>query len=190
MAGIVRAIQNDIDHSRFYVNLSQDSRILCQDENVKILEVKSTKITDRHKWQCSFNQVDYNSLSKVGSLARIILNDDFLTYPHLCRKTSKYDYSSIDYIDLLQSRYVNVHTEEEMLQYELANQLADALIRVYVDEPAHIGLLIGWIGKEEFYRDAILKRMIQPRKSEAALYFATSLRNGKNIDCFPTLFNT
>lgn len=186
---IARAIQKDIDHSRFYVNLSQDARILCQNENVKIVEVKSTKIIDRHKRQCSFNRGDYNDLLKVGSLVRAILNDDFLTYPHLCRTTSITDYSVDDYIDFLQSRNVNVHNEEEMLQYELANQVADAFVRVYIDEEAHIGLLMGWIDKERFYNSATFKRMPQWGKSELALYFATSLRNGKTIDCFPTLFN-
>lgn len=187
--GIVRAIQNDIFQSSYYVRLSQRTKNLCRDENVKILEVKSTKIIDRHKRQCAFNPGDYDDLLKVKSLVRIILNDDYLTYPHLCRKTTDDYYSATDYIELLQSRFIEVRNEEEMRLYELSEQLADAFVRIYIDEVAHIGFIVGWIDKQSFYNNAIIKRMAQRGKSESALYFATSLNNGKSIDCFSTLFN-
>lgn len=186
--GIVGAIRQDITNSQTYVRLSQHSINLCQSENVKILEVKSTKIAGRHKSQCLFGQGDYNNISKVTKLSEVILNDDFLTYPHFCRRTSNNNYCTNDYIRLLQSKHIDVNSEEEMRQFEISQQLADVFVRVYLDEAEHIGLLVGWIDKHSFYQNAVIKRMPQYGKSELALYFATSLRNGNNLDCFPTLF--
>lgn len=187
---IVEAIRYDITNSDRYVNLSQNTRTLCQRENVKIIEVKSTKIADRHKRSCLFNRGDYNNLSKVAALSRVILNDDFLTYPHLCRSTPMSNFSVNDYIRWLQSKGINVNSEEGMRRFEMLNQTADVFVRVYVDEMEQAGLLMGWIDKESFYRNAVIKKMPKPGKSEAALYFATSLRNGNNLDNFPALFNT
>lgn len=189
IANTVNSIRNDITASSDrFVRLSANSRNLCHRENVKIIEIKSTKITDRHKRQCSFFQGDYNDHEKVTNLSRVILNDDFLAYPHFCRSTAKNDFSVNDYINLLQSKRINVNNEEEMRSFEITQQLADVFVRVYVDEAEHAGLLIGWTDKKNFYQNAVIKKMPQYGKSELALYFAASLRTGYILDCFPALF--
>ncbi len=186
---IVRSVQRDIARSDRYVRISQETRALCRDENVKILEVKSTKITDRHKKQCKFNVSRNSDLPKVNALAEVILDDDYLTYPLFCRKTTKDDYSVNDYIELLRSRSIRVWDEAGMRRFETSAQLADAFVRVYVDEAANVGFVVGWIDKRRFYDNAVIKKMPQRGKSELALYFAASLRTGCDIDDFSDLFN-
>ncbi len=191
IGSVTASVRNDITNTvGRYVSLSAETISLCRRENVKIIEVKSTQITYRHKSKCSFVRGGYRDIAQTAKLADIILGDDFLAYPHLCRSSLQHSFSEADYISLLRSRGINVSGVGEMLQYERANQTADAFVRVYIDEGERVGLIMGWIDRDSFYTAPVLKKMWQRGKSELAVYFAVSLRRGYNIDSFRELFGS
>jgi len=136
------------------------------------VEVKSTRITERHKKN---GEVDL----------AIIKRDDFLTYPSAIRKSYKY-YNLSSYADLLiQNGKINIPYGADKVsiarQYE-KQFMTDFYIRVYIDENVKTGFIMGFITKDIFIENAVLKRMYQKNKSELPLYLATPISNGKSVD--------
>lgn len=139
---------------------------------VYTVEVKSTRITERHKRN---GEVDL----------AIIKRDDFLTYPSAIRKSYK-DYSLSSYADLLiQNGKIHVPSGEDKVsvvrKYE-KQFMTDFYVRVYIDEKENKGYIMGFITKELFIKKAVLKRMYQKNKSELPLYLATPISNGESVD--------
>lgn len=187
---IVKAIQKDIlAATGDYVKISKATRSLCKSRNVKIVEVKSTKITDRHKTGAGFNG-DYTNRQAVETLLKqIIQEDDFLCYPLYKRKETREHYSVEDYCREVKARckvlagFEGKKLQEKVIAFEKESQLSDLFVRVYLDEDACKGFLLGWIKKEDLYDETVcFKRMAQKGKSEYALYWAKSLTCLQKMD--------
>lgn len=186
---VVQSIQSDIrtSYGRF-VKISEATRTLCKREKVKIVEVKSTKIANRHK-QRGFSNDYSDDVSVTGLSDYIVKNDDFLCYPLLKRKEAREDYTVVDYCIEYQQKnpqFADLHGKillERVLKDECRKQLCDIFVRVYVDEIYKRGLALGWITKEQMYSgDVKLKRMKQEGKSEQALYWAKRLTNLRKME--------
>lgn len=179
---VVNAIQSDIGNSLSkFVIISDRTRKLCEEEGVKFVEVKSTKVAARHKPVASNVGDDYSDPSWLKRLAGKILCDDFLAYPSKCRSTSLENFNISDYAEILIKKGIPVGNYGDILSFETAHQLCDIFVRIYLDEPARAAFLVGWIDKYSFYKNAVLKKMPQFRKSELALYFAVPLMNRRNF---------
>lgn len=144
-------------------------------KHIYITEVKSTRITDRHKDHVG--NVDIDKL----------LNDDFLEYPKYLRVDRYNQINNFkDYIEFSKKYRGFIcksesTCEEDIKKIETAN-MRHIYIRVYIDEATRAGYIIGCINMQEFIKKSVLKKMKQFNKSEMALYLATSLRNGVDID--------
>lgn len=93
VAPIELAIQNDISSTpNKFVRLSEYTRRLCRQNNVKIVEVKSTKIRESLKEDSGFNG-DYDNQTEVIKLIDEIKRcDDVFCYPHYKRSDTDENY--------------------------------------------------------------------------------------------------
>ncbi len=180
---VVVSIQNDIRAATGRnVRISEYTRRLCKTNGIKIVEVKSTKIGERHIEGAGFNG-DYEDDESVAALVdRIIQDDDFLCYPAYKRREERIDYSIEDYCNEVRANntwltaFSGTELRDRIVAHECSKQLCDLFVRVYIDEIAQKGFIIGWIRKEELYSgDVQFKRMIKRDKSECALYWAKRL---------------
>lgn len=180
---IIEAVQNDISHTvNQFVRLSEYTRDLCKDMNVKIAEVKSTQIREKLKHNAGFMD-NYDDIDSVRKLARIIRRtDDVFCYPYFKRSEMSLDYSLNDYCKYVKTIEPLVRTldgadlKKGVIDLERQKQCCDIFIRVYVDKNAQKGFIIGWMQRERLLDYAVnLKKMFQPNKSEKALYFAKNL---------------
>lgn len=132
---------------------------MISDLGIKIVEIKSTRVTQRHK--------NYRG----DIVFEKILMDDFLTYPKYLRNsediTTKEKYYS----------YCKMKNSNYDLKEELSN-MSDIYIRVYMDDNQKKGFIIGYIDKYTFFNNMQLKKMEKFRKSERALYWAVNLKKG------------
>lgn len=193
---IVASIQRDIDNTpNKFIHLSEYTRRLCKDANVKIAEVKSTQIREDLKRNSGFsgNYEDGNEVRKL--INEIKSKDDIFCYPYFTRSVSSRDYSMEDYCQLAkqQENSLNPFTGEKLrkmvLELEVIHQCCDVFIRVYLDLMAKRGFIIGWLGKEHLLDYEVrLKRMPKRGKSENALYFTKKLSEVEGIDTLPELF--
>lgn len=173
---VVDAVRRDIDRSpSINVVISCETRDLIKREGIKIVEVKSTKIAERHK-PALFNGIrDYKNGFWVKEIAKRILRDDFLAYPSKCRKTPSRFFTMNDYARILKAEGVDVGDSDDIRRFETEQQICDTFVRIYLDETAMVAFLVGWIDKNSFYQNADIKKMPQKDKSELALYFAVPL---------------
>ena len=144
---------------------------------IYITEIKSTRITSRLK---NNDKVDTNK----------ILNDDFLEYPRFIRYDKNNQINNLqDYLAFVNNDKDkrSTYNEKTLREIEMEN-MRHIYVRVYIDTEYKIAYIIGIIGRGVFMKTMIIKKMIQHNKSEKALYWATSLRNGENIDILSKLF--
>lgn len=193
---IEMSIRNDIASTQNqFVKLSEYTRRLCKDLNVKIAEVKSTKIREDLKKRASFKN-DYEDEEAIRRLVNIIkCTDDVFCYPHYKRSEINQEYSIADYcryVKSLEPSLVNYEGEElrrKVIDMEAEKQCCDVFIRVYLDTSADKGIVIGWMQRERLLDYAVhLKRMYQFGKSERALYFAKNLQETESIERIPEIF--
>lgn len=185
VAAVRRDITNSLDEA---VRLSEHTRQLCQAANVKIAEIKSTKIRESLKEAAGFRG-DYTDEASVTRLLRTIRNtDDVFCYPHYKRSEAA-EYSQGDYCNMVKARepslgeYRGELLKSKVMETEAEKQCCDIFIRVYLDLQANRGFVIGWMQKEVLLDDkACFKRMPQPGKSEKALYFAKKLSQTEGMD--------
>lgn len=159
---------SESDYGKVSVELLSD---LTRNQ-IYTIEVKSTRINDRHKRN---GKVDLATIKR----------DDFLTYPSAIRKSIK-DYTFSGYADLLvQTGKISVPSGSEKVniarKYE-KQFMMDFYVRVYIDEQTKTGYIMGFISKNQFIKNAVLKRMFKKNKSELPLYLATPISYGKSID--------
>ncbi len=187
---IVEAVRNDISSTMDkYVHLSQHTRQLCKEMNVKIVEVKSTKIRDSLKKEADFED-NYNNADAVRRLANTIKDtDDVFCYPYFKRSEARKNYSFEDYCNYVKSlvpslrSYEGEELRKKVIDLEVEKQSSDVFIRVYLDTLIKKGFVIGWIQRERLLDyDVLFKRMYQPNKSEKALYFTKSLRETDSLE--------
>ena len=188
---IISSIQRDIAQSPSrFVQLSGDTRALCEAAGVKIVEVKSTKIRQNLKYNAHFTG-DYDDAGQVQNLInQIKKTDDIFCYPHYKRSESREPYTLSEYCQYVKSLepeladYTWNRLKHKVIELEAAKQVIDIFIRVYLDEVNQRGFVIGFIKKEDLLDDAVVfKRMSKPNKSEKALYFAKKLEKTQGIDC-------
>lgn len=162
-------IQNYMNYSN--AKFSDDIKIKFQNNHVNICEIKSTRISNR--------LIDENNNINFDKL----LNDDFLTYPKLTRKSTIS--KSSEYLDFF-SKKLNL-TKEQLISEEEKN-LLHWYFRVYIHEKNEIGkadvYLIGVIPGIDFINNLHIKKMSKENKSEAALYLSVPLKNGYSLNYF------
>lgn len=194
IGSVIAAIQEDIARCERYVRLSRSTRELCRRNRVKIVEVKSTQIRFGQKRNAGFSD-DYSDDKSVAGLAEeIIGSDDFLTYPHYCRKTEKADFDMTDYCRIAQGYDICLRgiEKEELTRRVICSERnfqSDIFIRVYLDRYFQKGMVIGWLDRERFFDDGVvIKKMPKQGKSEKAVYFARSLTNARAMRDIAEIF--
>jgi len=151
--------------------MSDNTKELLKNLKIYTMEIKSTRIANRHKENGAINY-------------QVILNDDFLAYPKFYRKVP----SDIEinnwhkYLNhCISNSRVQPNTDLTTLQEIELNNMYDFYARVYVEQindnlfDIHI---MGYITKQDFIKNSVIKRMPQCGKSEQALYIATQIENG------------
>lgn len=171
-----KKINQEIKNSQ-YGKISDTLKNNLEKNEIYTVEIKSTRITGRHK---------KNNSSKKQIIENILLNDDFLDYPkHL--RTDKYNniHSINDYINFCKKNK-NLICEENNCENKIREiekkNMKYYYIRIYIDEVDKIAYIIGFIDKDFFSRNFNIKHMSRKAKSEKALYLAASLKHAKNID--------
>ena len=191
------SIQNDITNTpNQFVRLSEYTRRLCKDRNVKIVEIKSTKIRDSLKRDSGFNG-NYDDQVEVLKLVNEIKRcDDVFCYPHFKRSDTAINYSIDDYCQYVKRQdesLANLNGEQlrrRVIDLEVIHQCSDIFIRVYLDQEAKRGFVIGWMQREKLLDYAVLfKKMVQRNKSERALYFAKKLTEVEGLDLLQRVFD-
>lgn len=167
----IKKINNDVVNSPVGA-LSKSTKRFLIDSKIYTLEIKSTRIRNRH-------------CDSTGSISlEKVITDDFLTYPKFFRSVPE----SISINNWQQYRKYCIAKQKicesitlEMLQNIELENMYDYYARVYVNELGNDKFdvfIIGYIGKETFIKKSVVKRMQQNGKSERAIYIATSLKNG------------
>ena len=155
--------------------ISNNTKEFLKNLKIYTMEIKSTRITNRHKEKDTINY-------------QAILNDDFLTYPKFYRKVpSEIEINNWDrYLDYcISNSRVQPDIDLTILQEIELNNMYDFYARVYVDQindnlfDIHI---MGYITKQDFIKNSVIKRMPQYGKSEQALYITTQIRNGTKFN--------
>lgn len=190
------SIQNDISKTpNQIVRLSAYTRRLCKEANVKIVEVKSTKIRDAQKKNSGFNG-NYDDQNEVIKLINEIKRcDDIFCYPHFKRSDISEAYSMKDYCQYVKCQEASLanlkgeQLRQRVIDLEVAHQCSDVFVRVYLDQEAKRGFVIGWMQREQLLDYTVsLKKMVQKNKSEMALYFAKNLTEVEGIDLLYQVF--
>lgn len=155
--------------------ISDKLKSKCLKNKVFLVEIKSTRVTNRHK----------NSDGNV--IIETILKDDFLEYPKFIRVDINNDINSFsDYINFVKKnkgfKCAKEYSCEEDIKLEEKMNMRHIYIRVYIDEITKIAYIIGCISMKNFANTMILKKMKQFNKSELALYLSTPLKNGVDIN--------
>ncbi|WP_107946103.1 hypothetical protein [Campylobacter concisus] len=169
----IDAINTDAINNR-NGTMSNDTKKFLKENNIFTMEIKSTRITDRHK--------------KNGILDfQTILNDDFLAYPKFYRKIpNDIQVNSWDQYRnfcIGNNRIDSSVTLDKLKCIEFEN-MYDYYARVYVEQINNNSFdiyIIGHISKQNFIKNSVIKHMPQYNKSEQALYIATAINNGLNI---------
>jgi hypothetical protein len=166
---------NDEVTSSAYGSITDELKQECLKNRIYICEIKSTKITQRHKTPSG--EINFNT----------ILNDDFLSYPKYLRidKTNSIK-NIIDYINYVNNRFNSNNRIDDILKIEFKN-MSHIYIRVYIDELHKKAYIIGMISANSFIDNLVIKHMPQYNKSESALYLATKIRNGVAINLLSRL---
>ena len=155
--------------------ISNNTKEFLKNFKIYTMEIKSTRITNRHKEKDTINY-------------QAILNDDFLAYPKFYRKVpSEIEINNWDrYLDYcISNSRVQTDIDLTILQEIELNNMYDFYARVYVGQISNNLFdihIIGYITKQNFIKNSVIKRMPQYGKSEQALYIATQIRNGTKFN--------
>lgn len=153
----VDKINNDIQDN--LIKLSRSTRAFLQNNYISIVEIKSTKISDKIK---------NSSNNMQQSLQRILKQNHFLTYPSKCRYSVK---------DLSLQEYFQGSSSE--LYEQEKHDKANIHIHCYTDN--NTVYIMGFIFCHEFFEQPLLTRFYLKNKSEYALYFGRILETGHSI---------
>lgn len=171
---IIEKINSEITAGDKWGKISDELKLKCYKEHIFITEIKSTRVGNRHK--------NYDSSINLDAL----LKDDFLEYPKYLRKDA-YDsiHSYKEYVNFCKKYRGFICKSDDCvsdIQKEELLNMRHLYIRIYIDESNLTAYLIGCISNKTFINNSVIKKMPQKEKSELALYIATPLINGVNID--------
>lgn len=151
--------------------LSQNTKDLLRQSQIHTMEIKSTRITNRHK---NNSEISFDK----------IINDDFLAYPKFARKISSHIQinSWEQYHNFcIENHKISPNIDLITLKNIEFENMYDFYARIYVEQldlNVFDIYLIGYITKQDFIEKSTIKRMPQYQKSEQSLYIATKLKNG------------
>lgn len=170
----INAINKEVEDNQ-YGKISDGLKNKLHQNKIYIVEVKSTRVSEQRHFVA--NKIDLDKL----------LEDDFLEYPKYLR-VDKFDTMNnmgayIDFCKKYRSFKCNDNIDclNKIKNEELSN-MRHVYIRVYIDIKNSIGYIIGYITNVEFIKNLNLKKMVQPGKSEKALYLSCSLRNASDLE--------
>jgi len=171
---IIEEINSEITAGDKWGKISDELKLKCYKEHIFTTEIKSTRVAKRHK-------------NNDGSVIfDALLKDDFLEYPKYLRKDA---YDSIhnyeEYANFCKKYRGFICKSDDCvsdIQKEELLNMRHLYIRIYIDESNLTAYLIGCISNKTFINNSVIKKMPQKEKSELALYIATPLTNGVNID--------
>ncbi|WNL34475.1 hypothetical protein QT384_10215 [Arcobacter cryaerophilus gv. pseudocryaerophilus] len=171
---VINAINKEVGDNQ-YGKISDGLKNKLHQNKIYIVEVKSTRVSEQRHFVA--NKIDLDKL----------LEDDFLEYPKYLR-VDKFDTMNnmeayIDFCKKYRSFKCNDNLDclNKIKNEELSN-MRHVYIRVYIDIKNSIGYIIGYITNAEFIKNLNLKKMVQPGKSEKALYLSCSLRNASDLE--------
>ena len=158
--------------------LNEYTKSIISSFGIKTLEIKSTKVNERKK---------LNSFGDERVIILNILKDDFLTYPYFIREGFFMDYFeycrfvSKNKFQYDKSDKEDIDTIRDITKIEF-EQMSDIYVRVYIDDPSNSAFIVGYIHKSNFFSPyPNIKKMVQFKKSEDAIYFSTPLTKAKPI---------
>jgi len=178
---LLDCIRNEANTNQ-YGHLSEKLRQELTNNNILLVEVKSTAVNYRKK-----NTIppfsSYKNTDDVIKLLNNICEDDFLTYLHYTRKgnlTWEEYCEKFKYKDYRLKNLTGDELYEATRQLEIKN-MSNIFVRVYVDHECKKVIILGYITREELMKNPQTKKMILKNKSENALYIAKSLKTRHNI---------
>lgn len=176
----------DESNKNSYGKISENLREDLFDNNIYVVEIKSTKVSNRKKANASFTS--YEKDEELNALIDEICKDDFLTYPKYLRCGDKNWIQYCEYSKAYDKRLSGLSGYAlscKMKEIELRN-MADYYIRVYIDYDNSKVIIMGYIEKNEFMEYPTLKKMPLYGKSENALYLSKELHCRHDLE---ELFN-
>ena len=171
LKNIINRINKEISINS-WGKISDKLKLDCYKQHIYIVEVKSTRVTNRHK--------DKNSV-----ILKKLIKDDFLEYPKYIRVDKTNSINSFnDYINFCK-KYRNFKCSTDCIKKikeEEKDNMRHIYARVYIDEKLNKAYIIGCISNQSFIKKANIKKMPQKNKSEFAIYLAVPLVYGVHIN--------
>lgn len=170
LEALITKINNEMGKKEAYGKISDSLIAELNKNNIFTIEVKSTRVNPKRHYE-----------NEKIALQKLLL-DDFLEYPFFLREDKCDDINSWDdYIkfclqwkkDYIPSPY-NLSVAKNFEEQKMRN----LYVRIYIDEIFKTAYIIGCIDRHSFIVSSQIKKMVQPGKSEKALYLATNLVNG------------
>ena len=151
--------------------------------NIITIEIKSTKISQK--------RINLNDSERINAIQK----DDYFLYPYFLR-TNDNDVTNFEkYVDYVCKKYpdeiINVNKnkakENNLLNIEFFNS-SDIVIRVYTESLSDHNkfYIMGYMRNAEILLNKNIKQFFKKGKSENAIYFTKSIKNGKGIDLLST----
>jgi hypothetical protein len=171
----INKINAEISKNRFGI-ISGKTRLHLEKKGIYTVEIKSTKVAQRHK---RLGNSDKMTIDQIK-------NDDFLTYPKFLRKSSSVNNIN-DYMSYLKERKIIPNVTQgndlEIIKGIELSYMNYFFIRIYLDYDENKAYLIGFITKSDFFvKMPTIKKMIKFGKSEEAIYFSLPLSSSRAID--------
>lgn len=177
---IISLNQDSLDKSKKIIlsNLNEDDKFkILDDLNTKIIEIKSTRVSQRFYSDDSINLENF-------------LKDDFLEYPSYLRKGNINNEN--EYFDfIINAKYNNIPKELaiDFIKKDQEKKMSDYYFRIYVDQDKNDiykgnAYIIGVCHKSNFIKNFKIKKMIQSGKSENPIYLYYPLKAGYTMDVF------
>ena len=179
---VIQLVRGEVQLSS-HSSISPEARDTIRQLGCRTVEIKSTKINQKRKQRADFQT--YARPQNVARLIEVILQDDFLTYPHYCRSGEISNLQNYcRFVQESEQHFAGL-SGEALLDAIIANEKryqCDIFIRVYTDEAQKYAFILGYLTRDAFFdRNIQIKKMTQPNKSEKAIYFAKNLSSAEDI---------
>ncbi len=170
LAGYVTRIQSEIAGNG-YGHISSALRADMERDEIYTVEIKSTAVNEKKRT---------DSAGDLEKLLELINQDDYLAYPLYCRTSEDIDtfekycnfvYNCRETFGCARGKeFVN-----KLLKKEYDN-MSMIQVRIYVDDKRFY--IMGYTLKNDILRNHRIKKMVQPGKSELAVYYYQKIKDG------------